>query len=310
MGINVKIQTYRGTLSDLETLASTGAAGVLAWTTDSNELYMDKGTGTGIVGVSYGSPAQVGSAWQRLAPANNLWTGQPSTNLSSFTTALVGDLAIANDNDSTYLLTAYPPTVLGNWVAIAASSSQVSSVNGQTGTVTLDLDQIPDGVTYARILAASITDGEFDLAKSHAFGFTPDNLIQGAALGAWPDAQAVSLGFAINVGGNVFQVVQAGTTGSSQPTFITSHKGVTTADNAGSPPGNVVWEFIGTAVTVTVQWEGSATPRQWVSYIDNNGVQHTSQPSFSDIAGTLSQTQLPASIGSGSNLTSIDCGSF
>ena len=47
-----------------------------------------------------------------------------------------------------------------------------------------------------------------------------------------------------------------------------------------------------------------------ITYIDATGTQHLAQPMFSNIGGTLSQTQLPASIGAGSNLTSIDCGTF
>lgn len=59
-----------------------------------------------------------------------------------------------------------------------------------------------------------------------------------------------------------------------------------------------------------VQGLASGVAHEWVSYIDAAGVQHLTQPSFADISGTLSQTQLPASIGAGSNLTLIDCGTF
>lgn len=37
MALNVALQVYRGTLANLSALASTGKAGVLAWTTDTNE---------------------------------------------------------------------------------------------------------------------------------------------------------------------------------------------------------------------------------------------------------------------------------
>lgn len=63
---------------------------------------------------------------------------------------------------------------------------------------------------------------------------------------------------------------------------------------------------IGTAITGL----SSATAHQWVQYVDTSGVQHLSQPAFTDISGSLAQNQLPASIGSGSSLTSVDCGSF
>jgi hypothetical protein len=53
-----------------------------------------------------------------------------------------------------------------------------------------------------------------------------------------------------------------------------------------------------------------ATAHNFVTYIDSNGVQHLAQPSFSDISGNIAQTQLPASIGPGSSLTIIDCGTW
>ena len=39
----------------------------------------------------------------------------------------------------------------------------------------------------------------------------------------------------------------------------------------------------------------NSTSNQWVSYIDTGGVPHTSQPSFSNISGTATATQLPTS---------------
>jgi hypothetical protein len=64
--------------------------------------------------------------------------------------------------------------------------------------------------------------------------------------------------------------------------------------------------IVGTGITGL----GSGTAHQWVTYIDSSGTQHLAQPAFSDISGALAQTQLPASIASGSNLTLIDCGGF
>lgn len=37
----------------------------------------------------------------------------------------------------------------------------------------------------------------------------------------------------------------------------------------------------------------SATSHQWVSYVDTSGTQHTSQPAFSDISGSVVASQLP-----------------
>ena len=173
MSANVLVQQYRGTYANLSTLASTGKAGVLAWTTDSHQLFVDSGTGTGI-----------GTAWLPVATDISYFTAASQTAMLALA-AKVGDIADRTDLKQNFLLTAYPATTAGNWVALS------------------------------------------------------------------PDA------------------------------------------------------------TVTgIQGLSAATSHQWVTYIDSSGVQHLAQPAFSDISGQLAQTQLPTTIGSGSSLTSIDCGTF
>lgn len=66
---------YKGTHAALSTLASTGKAGVLAYTTDTHQVYVDTGTGSGI-----------GTAWllfgdsgkfiygEQVAGSANTWT--------------------------------------------------------------------------------------------------------------------------------------------------------------------------------------------------------------------------------------------
>ena len=84
MALNVKIGLYRGPLSDLTTLATTGQAGVLAWTTDTNELYVDAGSGSAGIGA--------GNAWQKVAQdlvAVNAQTGTTYTIASTDRSKLV-----------------------------------------------------------------------------------------------------------------------------------------------------------------------------------------------------------------------------
>jgi len=173
MALNVAIQIYRGLRSNLAALASTGKAGVLAWTTDSNELFVDSGTGTGI-----------GSAWIPVANDISLFTASSQSAMIALA-AKVGDICDRTDLKQNFILTAYPASTAGNWVAISPDAS----VTGIQGLVS--------GVVH-----------------------------------------------------------------------------------------------------------------QWVSYIDNSGVQHLTQPAFSDISGQLSQTQLPTTIGAGSSLTDVDAGTF
>ncbi len=71
------------------------------------------------------------------------------------------------------------------------------------------------------------------------------------------------------------------------------------------------WTAIAPDASVTgIVGLASGTAHEWVSFIDTAGVQHLTQPAFSDISGQLSQTQLPTTIGAGTSLTVIDCGTF
>src|SRR5947208_14181495 len=78
MALNVALQVYRGTLANLSALATTGKQGVLAWTTDTNELYVDAGSGSAGIGS--------GKAWQKVAHdlvTVNAQTGTSYTVLAS-----------------------------------------------------------------------------------------------------------------------------------------------------------------------------------------------------------------------------------
>lgn len=173
MALNVALQVYRGLRSNLASLASTGKAGVLAWTTDSNELFVDSGSGTGI-----------GTAWLPIANDISYFTAASQSAMTALA-AKVGDLCDRTDLHQNFILTAYPATTAGNWTAISPDASVTGIVGLSAGTA-----------------------------------------------------------------------------------------------------------------------------HEWVSYVDQSGVQHLTQPNFTDLAGTLAQTQLPATIGAGSNLTQFDCGTF
>ncbi len=126
MALNVSIQIYRGTKAALASLASTGKVGVLAYTTDTQELYVDSGSGTGI------GP---GNAWLRFAPDNKVFTDANQAARLAESTALIGDFSVQTDTGVTYVLQALPASTNGNWTAIGVASVPVSSVFGRTGAV-------------------------------------------------------------------------------------------------------------------------------------------------------------------------------
>ncbi len=126
MALNVALQIYRGTKANLSSLASTGKIGVLAYTTDTQELYVDSGSGIGI------GP---GNAWLRFAPNNKVFTDANQTARLAESTALLGDFSVQTDTGVTYVLQALPVSTNGNWTAIATTSAPVTSVFGRTGAV-------------------------------------------------------------------------------------------------------------------------------------------------------------------------------
>lgn len=149
MAINVKLAIYRGTKANLAALASTGQAGVLAWTTDTQELHVDSGSGTGI------GP---GNAWLRVASDTTVTTAANQAARLALANQLLGDMCVQTDTSVTYVLTALPASTNGNWTAIGLATAPVTSVNTKTGAVVLQFTDFTGAITQAQ-LPASIGAG-------------------------------------------------------------------------------------------------------------------------------------------------------
>jgi hypothetical protein len=154
MALNVALQIYHGTKANLASLASTGKVGVLVLTTDTQELYSDSGSGTGI------GP---GNAWLRFAPNNKVFLDANQAARLAESTALIGDISVQADTGVTYVLQALPASTNGNWVAIATQSAPVTSVFGRTGAVVAQANDYAfnqiSGVLSQAQLPASIGAG-------------------------------------------------------------------------------------------------------------------------------------------------------
>ena len=87
-------------------------------------------------------------------------------------TAEVGDVAIRTDESKSYILAASPASTLGNWKELLSPESPVSSVNGQTGAVSLDTDDISEGASN-KYYSSSLFDSDFG-------GKDTDDLSEGA----------------------------------------------------------------------------------------------------------------------------------
>ena len=70
-----------------------------------------------------------------------------------------GDMCIRTDTNAVYVLSADDPGVLANWLQINVPAGSVISVNGQTGTVVLDSDDIAEGSNHLYY-----TDSRFNTA--------------------------------------------------------------------------------------------------------------------------------------------------
>lgn len=81
--------------------------------------------------------------------------------------AQTGDLAVRTDTSETFILSGSDPSVLGDWTKLATPTDSVQSVNGYTGTILLDTDDIDEGSTNkyftdARALSAIVKEFAFD----------------------------------------------------------------------------------------------------------------------------------------------------
>lgn len=217
MALNVAVQVYRGVLANLAALATTGKAGVLAWTTDTNEIYVDSGTGSPGIGP--------GNAWQK----------------------------IVND---------------------------VISVNAQVGT------------TYT--VLSSDRGKLVTLANASAVAVTLPQAGATFPVGWWAEFE--------NRGAGTVTIAPTTSTinGGSSVTLTTNQSIKIISD------GTNYFALLGkTSVAVT-----TPVTHEFATSNNADGSLNLAQPAFTDISGQLAQTQLPTTIGAGSSLTSVDCGTF
>lgn len=160
MALNVAIQVYRGTLANLSALATTGKAGVLAWTTDTNEIYVDSGAGSPGIGS--------GNAWQKIVNdviSVNAQVGTSYTVLSSDRGKLV---TFANASAVAVTLPQAGTTFPVGWFAefenrgagLVTITPTTSTVNGGA-SITLGTNQsikiISDGTNYFALTGKTAT---------------------------------------------------------------------------------------------------------------------------------------------------------
>lgn len=153
------IQVKRGPSANLNTAMETLKAGELVFLTDTGILGVYDGSkvipanpklGTAAdkdVGTSAGDVVEVGTDGKinaGLLPAIAITTPYAVEDEAGMLAldAQTGDIAIRSDISKTYILRQSPASELDNWLELLTPTDAVSSVNGQTGVVTLDKDDL------------------------------------------------------------------------------------------------------------------------------------------------------------------------
>lgn len=145
----------------------TPAQGEPLWTTDDKKLYVGDGSTAGGIDLLSSVAANYILLSEKGA-ANGVATLDadskiPTTQLPAIAitdtfvvasqaemlalTAQTGDVAVRTDTNETYILKGTDPTTLSEWTKLATPTDAVTSVNGQTGVVTLGTDEVAEGTT-------------------------------------------------------------------------------------------------------------------------------------------------------------------
>jgi hypothetical protein len=88
-----------------------------------------------------------------------------------------GDIAVRNDESRSYILKQVPASTAGNWVELKTPADKVQSVNGKTGAVVLNTDNIAEGSTnlyYTDARATANFNTNFAGARSTDLADTAD----------------------------------------------------------------------------------------------------------------------------------------
>ncbi len=117
-------------VADLDKPISNATASALTLKLDLSQ----KGAANGVAPL--GSDSKIPSSYLGAVATGETFVVGNQTARLALNTAKKGDVAVQSDNQTSYILQAEPPSLPGNWVQLLFPAA-VTSVNGQTGTVTL-----------------------------------------------------------------------------------------------------------------------------------------------------------------------------
>jgi hypothetical protein len=144
----------------------------------------------------------------------------------------IGDVAVRTDQSKSYILAAMPPSTLSNWVELL-SSDGVLSVNGSTGTVSINAASVGAAPTTRTISAGSGLTGGGDLSANRTlsanFGTSAGTVSEGnhthaasgITSGTIDSARLPSIPVSLMPAGTNITVFKSGGTWPARPTSRT-----------------------------------------------------------------------------------------
>ena len=153
-------------------------------------------------------------------------------------TAQTGDVAVRTDLNKSFILTAEPASVLGNWQELLTPTDSVLSVDGRTGAVTLSDLYDPLGAAASKLpLAGGTMSGNIAMGGNKVTGLADPTNAQDAATKNYIDTAVLAPSNLVGVITSVGNVTSTGAqtgTGSTfvmqtSPTLTTPNLGVATA---------------------------------------------------------------------------------
>ena len=129
------------------------------------------GTGSGNIPV-LGTDGKLDSAVIPSIALSDIFTVTSEAEMLALT-AETGDVAIRTDVNKTFILAASPATTKTNWKEILTPAAPVQSVNGKTGIVTLNAQDV--GATDEKVKMTAVNPAEETGTKAYLIPFTEDS---------------------------------------------------------------------------------------------------------------------------------------
>ena len=215
----------------------------LALKLDANQ----KGVANGVA--TLGSDSKIPISQLPALAINETFTATSQSAMLALT-AQRGDIAIRTDINKTYILSSDSPTTLVDWKELV-SGGQVSSVNGQTGTVTLNATNVGAAATSHTHAISDTTnlqttlDGKASLSHTHVAADITSGTI---ATGRLPVATATAVG-AVELATSAEATTGTDTTRAVTPAGLAAALSSVGADNP--------WDY---GIFPRVIWNGTSWP--------------------------------------------------